>query len=90
MWHIPIQSGREGKGIQAWSTYRLSPKSTIQVEYRNAYAAKDFFEGGTLQDLVSAPTSLVRRELGATSRVLAPGAQSNVTTSGQFTFWPHQ
>ena len=28
--------GREGMGYQAWSTYHLSPKSSIQVAVRNS------------------------------------------------------
>ena len=52
--------GRESKGGQAWFTYHLSPNEWIQVNYRNAKAAKDFIpgstgpnpvEGGTTQNL---------------------------------------
>jgi hypothetical protein len=43
--------GREGKGIQLWSTYWLNPKSTIQFGYRNSKTAKDFIpQGGTQND----------------------------------------
>ena len=41
--------GREGKGYQAWSTYHLSPKSSIQVAVRNGKIANDFIPGGSTQ-----------------------------------------
>ena len=41
--------GREGKGYQAWSTYHLSPKSSIQVAVRNAKISNDFIPGGSTQ-----------------------------------------
>ena len=44
--------GRESKGGQAWLTYHLSGNEWVQLEYRNAKAAKDFIPGGTTQNLV--------------------------------------
>jgi len=41
--------GREGKGYQAWSTYHLSPQSSIQVAVRNSKIANDFIPGGSTQ-----------------------------------------
>ena len=41
--------GREGKGYQAWSTYHLSPQSSIQVGVRNSKIANDFIPGGSTQ-----------------------------------------
>jgi len=37
--------GRESNGGQAWLTYHLSPNEWIQLNYRNAKAAKDFIPG---------------------------------------------
>ena len=37
--------GREGKGYQAWSTYSISPQSSIQASFRYAKIAKDFIPG---------------------------------------------
>jgi hypothetical protein len=37
--------GRESTGGQAWLTYHLSPSEWIQMNYRNAKAAKDFIPG---------------------------------------------
>ncbi|AXC15283.1 Capsule assembly protein [Acidisarcina polymorpha] len=39
--------GREAKGGQAWLTYHLSPDEWVQINYRNAKAAKDFIPGST-------------------------------------------
>jgi len=37
--------GRDSTGGQAWLTYHLSPGEWIQINYRNAKAAKDFIPG---------------------------------------------
>ncbi len=89
--------GREGKGIQVWSTYWLSPKSTIQVAYRNAHVAKDFLEGGTIEDYGGRADLLLRPDLSLTSSLqyerwifplLAAGRNTNLTASFQVTFSP--
>ena len=41
--------GREGKGYQAWSTYSISPQSSIQASFRYAKIDKDFIPGGSTQ-----------------------------------------
>ena len=41
--------GREGKGYQAWSTYSISPQSSIQASFRYAKIAKDFIPRGSTQ-----------------------------------------
>ena len=89
--------GREGKGIQAWSTYWLSPRSTIQVSYRGAHVAKDFLEGGTYQDFGARADLLIRPQLSLASSLqyeqwdfplLFPTRNSNFKTSLQLTYWP--
>jgi hypothetical protein len=91
--------GREGKGYQGWLTYWLSPQESIQLSYRNAKSAKDFVPSGTTQNLV-AVNAIVRvkkdLELNALAQyerwsvpVLAPGRQSDFTTSVQMTWYPH-
>jgi hypothetical protein len=91
--------GREGKGYQGWLTYWLSPQERIQLSYRNAKSAKDFVPGGTTQNLIAA-NAIVRvkkdLELNALAQyerwtvpVLAPGRQSDFTTSVQMTWYPH-
>ncbi len=88
--------GREGKGLQAWSTYWFSPRNTIQVGYRNLHVAKDFVGGGTLNDLTTRADWLLRGNLGLSASVqyewwkyplLATDKQSNITASMQVTYW---
>ncbi len=90
--------GREGKGVQAWSTYWLSPRSTIQISYRNAHVAKDFLEGGSYEDFGATAELRVRPNLSLTSSLqyerwsfplLSTNDNSNITASVQLVFWPH-
>jgi hypothetical protein len=90
--------GRQGQGVQAWSTYWLSPKNTIQLSYRHQKVSGQFLpRGGTLNDAAVRADLWVRPDLSLSSSVqyekwnfpvLSPRAQSNLTTSFQFTFWP--
>ena len=41
--------GREGNGYQAWTTYVLSPKSSVQAAFRYSKIAKDFLPQGSTQ-----------------------------------------
>lgn len=91
--------GRQGQGAQAWSTYWLSPRKSIQFNYRHQKVSKDFIpNGGTLSDVGVRADLWVRPDLSISSNiqyeqwnfpVLVPGAQSNVTGSLQLTFWPN-
>ncbi|MGH9616339.1 MAG: capsule assembly Wzi family protein, partial [Acidobacteriaceae bacterium] len=90
--------GRESKGGQAWLTYHLSAMENIQLSYRNAKAAKDFIPGGTTQNDIT--LAVVKRlkprlELNAwlqyerwNAPIYKPGAQSDVTTNFQITWYP--
>jgi membrane-associated phospholipid phosphatase len=90
--------GREGKGYQAWSTYHLSPQSSIQVGVRNSKIANDFIPGGSTQwDWNVSAMLRVRKDLEIKSfvqyetwwvPVLAPTRQTDFTTSVQLTWWP--
>ncbi len=90
--------GREGKGYQAWSTYHLSPKSSIQVGVRNSKIANDFIPGGSTQwDWNASAILWVRKDLEVKSflqyetwwvPVLAPTRQTDFTSSFQLTWWP--
>lgn len=92
--------GREGKGVQGWSTYWLSPMSTIQVSYRNAKVEDDFIPGGeTANDFAVRPTIRLRPDLEVQgflqyeawiAPLLASGRQHSITSSIQLTFWPRQ
>ncbi len=90
--------GREGKGYQAWSTYHLSPQSSIQVGVRNGKIANDFIPGGSTQwDWNVSAMLRVRKDLEVKSflqyetwwvPVLAPTRQTDFTSSVQLTWWP--
>jgi hypothetical protein len=90
--------GREGKGLQAWSTYWINPLSTIQLSYRNAKVAKDFIPAGeTINSFSTVAKIRVRPEMDIAASlqyerwkapVLASDSQSNWTTSIQITLWP--
>ncbi|HKD83225.1 MAG TPA: capsule assembly Wzi family protein [Terriglobales bacterium] len=90
--------GREGKGYQAWSTYHLSPKSSIQVAVRNSKIADDFIPGGSTQwDWNASATLWFHKNLEIQPflqyetwwvPVLAPTRQHDFATSIQITWWP--
>jgi len=90
--------GREGRGLQVWSTYWLSPRSTIQVAYRDARVTKDFLQGGSYQDFDTSAELLVRPDLSLQASwqyerwdfpLLASNTNSNFTASAQLVFRPH-
>lgn len=91
--------GREGTGIQAWSTYWFSPKRTLQFGYRHAKVTHDFIpRGETLNDGSVKADWWVRNNLGLyaflqyekwLAPVLAPIARSNWTSSIGISFQPH-
>ena len=89
--------GREGVGMQAWSTYWLSPRSTIQVNFRRATVAHNFLEGGEYNDYGARADLLIRPQLSLAASMqyeqwdfplLSPVRNSNFTTSLQLTYWP--
>jgi hypothetical protein len=92
--------GRESKGGQAWVTYHLSPREDVQLSYRNAKAAKDFIPGGTTQNAIQ--VSVVKRfrediEFRGwlqyeewKAPIYKIGSNSNVSVTGQFTWYPHE
>jgi Capsule assembly protein Wzi/PAP2 superfamily len=90
--------GREGQGIQAWSTYWFGQRNSIQLGYRHAKVSADFIPSGeTLNDGSLAANWWLGRDLSVTAFVqyekwlapiLAPGPQTNWTASVQVAFWP--
>jgi Capsule assembly protein Wzi len=91
--------GREGQGIQAWTTYWFRPRNTLQFGYRHAKVAGDFIPSGeTLNDGSAKLDWWVRYDLSVSgflqyerwlAPLLAPSAQMNWTTSVQVTYWPN-
>jgi hypothetical protein len=90
--------GREGQGVQAWTSYWLTPRNKLQFEFRHLKVSHEFIpSGGTLADAsvradvwVGSAVSIsaaVQYEAW-TFPVIAPTRQSNITSSVQLTFWP--
>ena len=42
--------GREGRGLNAWTTYRFGALNNVQLHYRNQHVNPEFLLGGYLQD----------------------------------------
>jgi hypothetical protein len=92
--------GRDGKGYQAWSRYSLNARSFIEFGYRHGQVSPKFVpSGGTINDGSVRAEFLLRQSLSVSAFVqyeqwnfplLAPGVQSNVTSSLQLTYWPRQ
>ena len=90
--------GREGKGYQVWSTYHLTPQSSIQLAVRNSKIANDFIPGGSTQWDWSVSAMLwPRKDLEIQPLlqyetwwvpVLAATRQADFTSSVQLTWWP--
>lgn len=90
--------GRNGFGLQAWSTYWFGERNSVQVGFRHANVSPDFIPSGeTLndgsvtvnwwpQDTLQV-SAFVQYEKWA-APVLAPTPQTNWTSSVAVTFWP--
>jgi hypothetical protein len=42
--------GREGDGEQVWTTWNLSPRSSIEASFRGMTVNREFLQGGALRD----------------------------------------
>jgi hypothetical protein len=90
--------GREGHGIQLWSTYWLSPRNTLQVGYRKAHVDRDFIPaGGNIQDFFARAIFQLRTQFEITAflqyerwnfPVLSPLAGPNTVASIEVTYHP--
>jgi hypothetical protein len=91
--------GREGKGVQAWSTYWFSSRSSLQFGYREGKVAKDFIpDGETVNDGSVKATWWLQKGISLSGSVqyekwlapiLAPSPQTNWTSSVEVAFYPH-
>jgi hypothetical protein len=90
--------GRQGQGVQAWSTYWFSPRNKVQFGFRHQKVSREFLAGGgTLSDAsVRADvwthssfslSALVQYEAW-TFPVIASNKQTDVSSSLQLSFWP--
>jgi hypothetical protein len=89
--------GRSGRGEQAWVTYHFSPRSDVQLAYRQNSVDGSFLKGGRLQDVALRANAMLGDSTGLSASVqyeswhfplLLPVQQSNFTASFQLTFWP--
>lgn len=90
--------GRQGQGAQAWSTYRFSARSYLQLGFRHQKTSAQFLPGGgTLTDFTLRsefrPTSSLT--VGASLQyeqwvypILSAAVQRPLVTSLQLTYWP--
>jgi membrane-associated phospholipid phosphatase len=90
--------GRASQGEQAWSTYWLTSRNTIQFNYRHRKIDGQFAPGGgTVNDGSVKATFWLRETLKLSGSVqyekwnipvLAQLPRSNVSTSVELSFWP--
>ena len=89
--------GREATGVQAWTNYWFTPRTSLQLGYRHARVPADFIPGGGTYNDGSVRLNCWLRDVNLSTLVqyerwkyplLASGAQTNVTTSLQLTYWP--
>ncbi len=91
--------GREATGYAAWTTYTISPLSSIQLGYRSMKIAPDYISRGTTQHLASlAATLRVRKQMELKGfmqyeswlvPVLNTQRQGDFMVSLQLTWFPH-
>src|SRR5882757_614158 len=89
--------GRESNGYQLWSTWWLSPRSSVQVRARDQNAASVFLRGGSLRDVeISTDLALSSRWQLTTAvqqerwsfPLLSATTKNNLTTTVQLSFHP--
>jgi hypothetical protein len=89
--------GRDGRGVSGTSTIWLSARNSLQVGYRQGVVDPEFDHGGRYQDELLKANFSLRRGLGISAMLqyenwrfplLAPGLQTNVTSSVQITYQP--
>lgn len=92
--------GRAGVTWQAWSTYWISPRNKVQVNYRNQYTSPQFLKGGGTQNDIRTTSNFVLKrnlevELGVQSeRIVIPlltgslAPKYNVSGWAGVTYWP--
>ena len=89
--------GRQGDGIQAWTTYWFSPRNKLQFGYRRQYVDPAFLGGGGLNDFSTTVDWLYKRDFQLSSTVqyerwnfpvLSAVPKNNFSASFQVMFWP--
>jgi hypothetical protein len=89
--------GRQGRGLQFWSSYWVSPKSLLGITYRNQRVNEAFLQGGRIDDLAAKANLMVKRNLELRTSVqverwkfplLHPNRHINVSSTFQLTYLP--
>jgi membrane-associated phospholipid phosphatase len=90
--------GRQGQGVQAWTSYWLTPRDKLQFEFRHLKVSNQFIpNGGTLADASVRADLWVRSSFSLSTSlqyerwtfpVISPTRQSNISSSLQLSFWP--
>ena len=90
--------GRAGRGGQGWLTYWFSPRSKLQLGYRQQMVSKDFIGGGRSSDYSARGEFMLGQNVGISGflqyehwwfPVLSTRTQSDVSAAFQVTFYPH-
>jgi membrane-associated phospholipid phosphatase len=90
--------GREGQGVQAWSTYWFTPRSKLQFEFRHLKVSHEFItNGGTLTDAGVHADFWLHSSVSLSAGVqyekwnfpvISSTQQANVTSLVELSFWP--
>ena len=89
--------GRQGDGIQAWSTYWFSPRNKLQLAYRRQWVDKVLLGGGGLNDFSGSIDWLFKKNIQLSSTVqverwnfplLSASPMTNVSTQIQLMYVP--
>jgi membrane-associated phospholipid phosphatase len=93
--------GRDGRAIQMWLTYWLSPRNTLRFNYKHSSVSPDFIPGGGLWQDYSVSNEMYLRsgfyvksqvqfEHIARYPILLNGARNNVAAILEIGFLPHK
>jgi hypothetical protein len=90
--------GRQGSGLQLWTTYWFSARNRMQLTYRNMWVDHDFLRGGALKDIGGRAEFSLNSQLSLNASlqwerwsfpILSRTSQSNVVASLQLSYQPH-
>jgi hypothetical protein len=89
--------GRDGRAIEGWSTYRISPRTSVQAGYRQLKTGNHFLPGGgtqtdvTLKGTVQLPCQFTAQTMLQYERYWIPalgGPARNLSTTLQVSWEP--
>ncbi|HEV7674637.1 MAG TPA: capsule assembly Wzi family protein [Candidatus Angelobacter sp.] len=89
--------GREGRGVNIWTTYRFNASDNLQFHYRNQHVNPEFLRGGYLRDFDLSGTVVKMGSLALTGAakyehwtfpLLSPTPKTDVSVSLQISYRP--